>query len=130
MTSVAYLLEKKPNLLSFSLLVFLHSKEGTERNEATNRQETPYVASGLDVSVRGKMRTRRPHLRVKIESDGSSLVSILFFDIEGNIQEYARLSVDCPIDVERSVLTVVNDHLAARLAFRDFHSARTTKSSK
>jgi hypothetical protein len=127
-----YILEKRPNLLSCTLLLPLVDESLSE--EAALAIATKIGSSTrtgpLPLTVKHKS-LRAPSMTVKHMEDGTSIVRVFAPFIDKQIaSEYIAVEVDCKIDVDRSVLTLHGDHLAARLAFTEFSSARDARDGK
>ena len=130
---VRYLLEKRPNLLSCTLLLPLL---GSDRDDAEARSlaKTIGVATrdGGQIKPTSNVTGNVPYLRITLSDDKrrSTVKVVARYAGEKELKEYISVEVDCPLDIDRSILTVQGDHLAARLAFGDYSSARDTKLGK
>ena len=130
--SPRYVLEKKPNLLCSSLLLPLFAPgSNNDTTKALAERIGSSVGAGPRPAITKDPRHFLPYLSVERAQNETSIVRILGKASQSNQPfQYLQIIVDCPIDAERSILTVHGDHLAARLAFRDFSSARDSRNGK
>ena len=128
-----FLLEKRPNLLNCTLLVPIVASQSADDDAlkiATRIGQAKNV--GLPPKLRRECTTGAPHMSIELSKDRrKSMVKILVRYSENELpQVYVQVNVDCPLDLDRSVLTVQGDHLAARLSFGDYSSARDIRNGK
>lgn len=128
-----FLLEKRPNLLNCTLLVPIVSQQSSEQDALKLASKIGQAkAVGLPPKLRRECIAGIPHMTIELSKDRrKSLVKILVrYSESDEPQVYVKVNVDCPLDLDRSVLTVQGDHLAARLSFSDFSSARDIRNGK
>jgi len=125
-----YILEKRPNLLSYTLTVPLVAKDAPEEEARliSTRLGQSAARPGVAPGPSRFPSPVAPSLRVTKRKDGSCLVTIVApFQGRGQVSEFLTVTLDTHVDVDRSTLTLHGDHLAARLAFSDFSKARDAR---
>lgn len=125
--SKRFVLEKRPNLLSATLLLPLV-------NELASEEDARLIGKELGIAQKvGPFRQainfipkHVPCMMVDRNEDGKTSTIRVFapYNERGKPEEYVNVEMDCKIDVERSIITLQGDHLACRLAFTEYSTAR------
>jgi hypothetical protein len=127
-----FLLEKRPNLLMCSLLLPLLEAHSPDElaGELSVRLGKSESVGPLPRVTRSRL-ARAPYLSVSLCEDKSIVeISLPSQKEEQQFTTYIKVSVDCPIDLDRSILNAHGDYLQARLAFGDYRTARDTRQGK
>lgn len=128
-----FVLEKRPNLLSATLLLPLVGEQASEEHaSAIGKQLGVARQTGPFRQAITYMPKHVPCMKVEVDKPSKTSTIRIFapYQLAGVPTEYVSVVVDCKIDVERSILTLQGDHLACRLAFTEYSSARDCREER
>ena len=131
-TSTRYLLEKRPNLLNCSLILpLVDSNASSEVAKQVASTLGSSERAGPHPGTRKQSSLRVPSMSASRDLAGNTIIKVFAPFLEtGVASEYVSVPVDCRIDIDRSVLSLHGDHLAARLAFTEYSAARDARDGK